>query len=245
VNLTTIRTEVRERVGELTADFFTDAQVDRAINEAVRRFAQAERWPWLITETTTALAADEDELEMPDNVPPNRVFNMMVVADGDVTPRQVERVSPDEGFRLRLANWQRTNRPRYYYIVRAATDSSATTIYTMRFVPTADQDYDVTFQYYDVPDDLSSGSDVPDMPIEYHDAIPSWAAGKLFLTELDISQKASEQFEMYSAILNQARAEVFKGSLDQVEAWGREHPGETGWLTEYDYVMGRVGGPLG
>lgn len=246
MNLTTLRLEVRERVGELTADFFTDAQVDRAINEAIRRFSQAERWPWLITDGDDALADDEDEVELPVNVSPNRVLNVAIEADGWERPKLLERVAPHEGFRLKMHGSLLTPiyGPRYYYILRASSSAGDTT-YTLRFVPIADQDYTVTYQYYAVPEELTSASETPDVPVEYQDAIPSWAAGKLFLTELDISEKASEQFGMYAEILAQARAEVYEQSEDATFAMGREHPGETGWLGEYEYVMGRIAGPLG
>ena len=74
----TIRLEVRERIGELEEDFFTDVEVDRAINEAQRRFAQEERWPWLYTEFVDTLAADQEDLELPENISINRVFNLSV-----------------------------------------------------------------------------------------------------------------------------------------------------------------------
>src|SRR6266542_2953849 len=76
MDLTTLRLEVRERLGELNADFFTDAEVDRAINDAYRRFSSEERWPWLYIEWDTTLLSGVDYLDLPNDVSFNRVFNL-------------------------------------------------------------------------------------------------------------------------------------------------------------------------
>jgi hypothetical protein len=243
VILSTIRTEVRERVGELSADFFTDAEVDRAINEALRRFSNEERWPWLFTEGTDTVAEDEDELELPENVSANRVFNVSVDSDSIIAPRTLERVSPDAGFRLRHSHHLHEGLPRWYYLTRVYEDGE--THYVMKFIPAPDVDYSVEFQYVRVPDALSGASDEPDCPDEYQDAIPAWAAGKLFIKELQISQKASEQFALYADVLDKARKEMFNPNTDQIIARGREHPGERGVITEHDWVMGRIPPSLG
>jgi hypothetical protein len=246
MDLATARLEVRERIGELAADedFFSDEEVDRAINEAVRRFSAEERWPWLLTEGTGSLSADDDEMELPDGVSVNRFLVLYANRDADGTPIPLERVSPTHGMRLRHNFLRRDGHPRWYYVT-SATVEIGDVRYIVRFVPAADDSFELGYLYYRVPDALSSGSDDIDVPEEYVDAVPAWAAGKLFLKEFAISQKASEQFAVYAGILEQARAEVQSAGPDEVLAWGREHPGELRVMGEHDYVMGRVPGSLG
>jgi hypothetical protein len=242
MNLTTARLEVRERIGELTADFFTDSEVDRAINEAVRRFSNEEKWPWLYTEYNTSLAASDDTLELPSDVSPNRAFNVALVDDNLAQPRSLERVQPEAGFRLRYANWLRESAPKYYYLTSAIVDGSAATNYVMRVVPSPDLSYDLFLQYMRVPSLLTAGGDTLDVPEQYSDAIPAYASGKLFLKEFAISNKAGEQFSIYGSIVESARDEAFTPMTDEKVAWGREHPGESRLMTEHDYVMGRIPG---
>ena len=247
MDLTTARLEVRERIGELEADFFTDAEVDRAINEAVRRLSSSERWPWLLTEGTDALGNTEFTLDLPDGVAYNRVENVSISGGSLLTPRILELVSSHEGFRLRhVRALFSSGPPLYYYITSASIEAGSEVRYVLRFVPEADDDYDVEYLYYRVPEDLSAGADLVDVPQEYADAVPAWAAGKLFLKEHAVSQKASEQFAIYQAIVEEARQEHQEATMDEIIAAGREHPGENRAISEYDYVISRIGGdPLG
>lgn len=234
MDLTDIRTEVRARIQELTADFYTDTEVDNAINEAQRRFCNEEKWPFLLTEFSSTLSVGSDELDLPNNVSLNRIFNISI--SGDVLPygRMLERVDPQEGFRLRqMYNITSPIRgiPRWYYITRSNQDADGAPpiIYTAKFVPLADNDYTVDGQYMMVPLDLTGGADEPTVPIEYQEAIVAWATGKLFLKEFSISQKASEQFSIYAKVLEQARQDLKTFDLDEVVALGRRNPLRGAW----------------
>src|SRR6185436_18193500 len=103
----------------------------------------------------------------------------------------LERVSPDEGFRIRHEYEGLTQPPSYYYLTSASVDADAV-VYVVKLTPVPDVAYDVEAQYLRVPIDLSAPTDSPDMPQEFHPALPAWAAGHLFLKEMDISQKAQE-----------------------------------------------------
>jgi hypothetical protein len=233
VDLSTIRTEVRERLAETSADFFTDDEVDRAINEAVRRFCAEEQWPFLLTEwSLDELEEDTDgsavaEIDLPTNVSLRNVFNLAVSGSSLAHPQMLERVDSNEGFRLRHAYEDITGAPRWYYITRtnASEDESSTLTYTLKLIPAPDTtDYQFEAQYMVQPAYLSGDTDEPMVPEEYHEAICAWAAGKLFLKELGISQKSSEQFQLYQKVLEQARADLRSFALDEVVAWGRRLP---------------------
>jgi hypothetical protein len=245
MNLTTIRTEVRERVGELSADFFTDAEVDRAINEAIRRFAFEEKWPFLLTEWSSALDGDDPELALPSNISASRVFNLSIDSDSLPGPRILQRVDAREGFALRHQNSAATGIPQWYYIARSNQndDNSPPIIYTAKVIPTPDQDYNVEALYMAVPIDLAAANDEPMIPEEYQDAIPAWAAGKLFLKEQAISQKASEQFGVYAKVLEQARLDYKSFNTDEIVAWGRRQPLRGRWASTMDplFRTGQLG----
>lgn len=224
----TAQREVRERLGELEEDFFTDAEIKRALNEAVIRFSAEARWPWLTTEGTAQLDTGEDELVLPDNVSVNRTFNLSVTGDTLRIPIELEKVEPSAGFRLRHTYATRQSAPRWYYLTGAATDvdSDVNVVYTMKLIPTADVEYDLEYQYMREPAHLDADTDKPDMPLAYHEGMVAWATGKLFLKEMSISQKSSEQFQIYGMVVEQAKNDMFHPALDETVAWGREHPGE-------------------
>lgn len=241
MDLTTLRLEVRERLGELESDFFTDSEVDRAINEAIRRFSSEERWPWLYTEWTSSLTANDNSLALPSNVSLNRVINMSASGGSLARPRLLERLDPSGGFRARFTFDQRTGPPMYYYIATTnlSDDQAPPVVYTARIIPTPDVDYDIEAQYMAVPVELSGEADEPMVPEEYQEAIPAWAAGKLFLKEFAISGKANEQFSLYQKVLDQAREDVMVPNMDEQVAWGREAPTRM-FRSGRDYITERI-----
>lgn len=245
MNLSELIDEVRERLGETTeADFFTDDEITRALNEGLRRFSNEERWPWLYTDFETTCTVDDPEMDLPANVAINRVFGLNIVDTSTVPGGQMlERVQPMEGLRLRHAHRETTGVPRFYYISRTnlSADSEPPVTYTAKLIPTPDDDYDVTGIYLMVPPLLDGPEDEPALPEEYQAALPAYAAGALFLKELEISQKASEQFSLYNAILANAVKETKQFDADEVVAWGRRKPsGErfTGPFARYGPTIG-------
>jgi hypothetical protein len=228
MDLETLIDETRERIGETTeADFFTDAEVTRAINEALRRFSNEERWPWLFTEFSGTTTQDDADFDLPSNIAINRTFGLHIPDSGSLAGGQMlERVTPMEGFRLKVAYSDHTGVPRFYYISHTGllADGAPPVTYTARLVPTPDEAYDVEGLYMAVPDLLSGDGDEPMLPEEYQAALPAYAAGVLFLKELQISQKASEQFALYQSILMNAVKETKQFNADETVAWGRSKP---------------------
>ena len=228
MNLEELIDETRERLGETTeADFFTDAEITRALNEGLRRFSNEERWPWLYTEYSTNLTEDVDYFDLPDDIAINRIFGFNIEDDETLAGGvMLERVQPMEGFRLKHAYKNYTGVPRWYYIshTNLDTDLEPPLRYTAKVIPTPDSDYEVTGLYLMVPTLLDSDEQEPAMPTEYQTALPAYAAGVLFLKELQISQKAGEQFQLYNAILANAIKETKQFDADEVVAWGRSKP---------------------
>lgn len=114
-------TEIRARLQELSADFWTTDEILRALNEGVNRFAQEEKWPYLYTvRTGVTLPASTTSLELETSVSFERHFNLLLVFPGDDRPRSPARVSPAEGYRLRLIYYIDTSEPLAYYVASQA-----------------------------------------------------------------------------------------------------------------------------
>ena len=114
---TTALLEVRARLQELTADFWLDNELYRAINEGVTRFAQEEKWPYLYTVADgLSLAASEDTMQLQPGVAYSRHFNLIVTFSGDDRPRKPKRVHPSEGYNLRSNYYTASSEPLAYYI---------------------------------------------------------------------------------------------------------------------------------
>lgn len=246
MNLTDLIAEVRERVGETEADFFTDAEITRALNEGLRRFSNEERWPWLYTEFSVDTSADEDDVDLPDNISINRIFGFNIMDDATLQGGQIiERVQPMEGFRLRHSYRNSTGVPRWYYIshTNLEGDAEPPVRYTARLIPTPDAVYEITGLYLIVPPLLDGADEEPALPDEYQYALPAYAAGLLFLKELQISQKASEQFGMYNSILANARKDTKELDEDEIIAWGRSKPsGRRHGVAPFSPFWSRIGG---
>lgn len=217
-----MQTDVRERIGEDAADFFTDAEVKRALNLALTTFTNEEPWPWLYTEYTATLGEGVTELELPSNAALHRTFNLSLSGDTLVRGRQLERLEPQAGFRARFAYESYVSAPSYYYLTAATRDASEV-LYVVRFVPIPDADYELEGQYLRVPEEMVASDDVADLPDEFHPALPAYAAGTLYLKEMDISNKANEQFQLYYGVLAQAR-KMLEVQVDETVAWSREAP---------------------
>jgi hypothetical protein len=114
---TTALLEVRARLQELTADFWLDNELYRAINEGVTRFAQEEKWPYLYTVADSlSLAANEDTMQLQPGVAYTRHFNLIATFSGDDRPRKLRRVHPSEGYNLRMQYYTAQSEPLAYYI---------------------------------------------------------------------------------------------------------------------------------
>jgi hypothetical protein len=225
MNLGVMRTEVRDIIGEETADFWTDAELNRYLNEAQHRFLQEERWPWLVSEATGSVDNADGELTLTEGVAFNRQLNITLTKDGDTRSYQPKRVTPVEGFRLKsqYSTSTTTSYPSWFYVTSAADDDDdGGYIYVVKLVPSPTTDMDVDYQYIRATVSMDADNAVADLPLEYHKALVHYAAGTAWLKELNGEQKASEQFGMYGSIVTQARDEWLTESADNPVVMGGE-----------------------
>jgi hypothetical protein len=225
MDLSSILTEVRDILGEESADFWSDAELTRYINEGQRRFAGDERWNWLITEGTGTLTADDPELELVEGVDPNRHMNIRLQKDGETRAYLPIKVAPTKGFELGTLYTSTASYPEWFYITRVYSDledGNYTTV--VKFVPTPSADIDATYQYFRTPADLEASPDIPDLPLPYHKALVHYAAGTAWLKELNGGKKAQEQFDLYAVVRDQARDEQASQAPDDFLVVGKDEP---------------------
>jgi hypothetical protein len=241
-----MRTEVRDIVGEEVADFWSEPELNRHLNEAHFRFLNEERWPWLVSEATGSIAAEDPGFDLPAGVAMNRAINIRLTGV-DLRPYPPERVSPSKGFELRDAHspGYTSPYPRWFYIASVLDASgSGDFVYTVRFVPDNTTDMDIDLQYFRAGVELGSDGDYPDLPVEYHKALVHYAAGTAWLKELNGAQKAKEQFELYADVVTQAKKEWLSEPDDDPLVIGSDEPQYTirvpgmGAPTAFDYPLG-------
>lgn len=232
---TTAILEVRARLQELTADFWTDSEVLRALNEGVKRFAAEERWPWLQTVVTNgALTTPWTDFVLPENYDPTRLLNVAVYFSGDERPRRVQRVSPAEGFERLQRDYQGRSEPVAYYVASATdADFDGQYIHTLTFVPKLNRNATIKYIYFRVPGILAT-TELLDIPEEYAMGAVAYATGLLWTKELQDSRKAEEQFGLYAQVVDSAKKNYRKLPQDSQFTWGGEGPSHN---MDYDYLV--------
>lgn len=237
--------ETRARLQELSADFWLDNELYRAINEGIMRFSLEEKWPWYFTaKTAVAHAANTATLGLEAGVSFERVFNLGMSFSGDTRMRQPHRVHPAEGFELRAKYGTAASEPLAYYITTEATASGVYTA-TVRFVPVVNRASTIEYTYLRRPTVVAAPTNQHlDVPEEWAMGVCAYAAGHAFLKELNFSQKADEQFALYQKTVSDAKREMRKISPDSGLVWGRQQP-QYGWTDPSDELLYSVPDTLG
>lgn len=242
------RTEIRDILGEDTADFWKDAEINRYLRKALQAFAREERWPFYMTEFTGTLLAGDSDMELTEGIADSRHLNFTLNKTTETRSYQPKRISGSEGFALRstYATSATLSYPGWYYITQviSGTDDSSP-IYVARFIPTPVSEMDVEGQYYRQPVEMTADADVLDLPVEYHDAPVHYAAMLAWLKELNGGGKAGEQSQLYANIVEKARADYRSEPDDTPLIMGGEEPTTAMHGPERDYYLSRIPETLG
>lgn len=230
-----------------SGDFWTDAYLNRLIDEAYRRFCRAERWDWLwAVQGNIAVPEGSTSVEFINEIPANR-HGLLQLKTDEASPRYITpvQVSPVEGVRLQRDYAGRTGDPEVFFVARNIDieyeDDPSERAAIATLVPAPSEDMIAEYHYIQAPQGLTSETDEPVIPEQYHDALVAWAAGRAWLKELH-SGKAREQFEIYDSILEDALREQRKfgiservkwsnssrRTLSDREWWSRHIPGQLG-----------------
>lgn len=227
MDLSAIRTQVRDIIGELVADFWTDAELNRYITEAQFRFLAEANWPWLITGSTATVTAAQATVALTESFEPTNLVAVRLTKDGDTRTYLPKRVTPQKGFDLTtmFSTSTTASYPEWYYLSAVAdADSNNLYIYTLTLIPTPTSAMTLTFLYLRDAADLSGDTVEPDLPVEFHKALVHYAAGTAWLKELNGGPKAQEQFDLYALIVEQAKREFFADPDDTPVVMGKDEP---------------------
>ena len=221
-------TQVRARLGETTEDFWKDTDIYYALNEAVTKFSNEEKWDWYLTATSGDVAANDGYMELTGDVPLSRHGNLFIYPDGAISAYECTRVTPTVGFRLRAGLYgtrgPNTTRPAWYYLQMVESRISEGWVTTVEFVPQNSVALVVEYQYNRLPISMEGAEDVCDVPPEYVEAIIARATGNCWLKELHGQDKAEEQFRIYGDILDQAVDEKRTQAPGDILVMGKEEP---------------------
>lgn len=218
-------TEVRNILGETTADFWGDNEIYARLDEAWQRFYDEAHWPFYLTEVENgSLASGTATFSFTAGLDVSRTINIMLLGAGDSRPVTIPRISGTEGYKMRmLSDGQTAAWPTHWYLASVSQGSSNLPVVTVRFVPTPSRNFTVKYQYY-----RNSGSPatsaVYDIPLKYEWAIIHRAASVCWTKELDGAPKAREQAEFYQAIVDQAMTDNFDEAPDELLVAGGEAP---------------------
>jgi len=230
----TMRAEVRERLGETSAyDFWPQEFIDRALNQAVRKFCAEERWPFLqAIQANVPVAAGDPAVELIDDLDLNRHMVLSLLPDGSTNDGQLvfpRRVSPETGFKMRR-RYNSRGEPQFFYVAYATTNTyggsptPAAQALVLRLVPTPLVAYDAEYVYFQAPTGEYTDGDEPPVPEQYIEAVIAWATAMCWLKELNGSGKAQEQFNIYNAVLTGAQRDLKSFGNDEIVAWGAAEP---------------------
>lgn len=228
MDLSNIRTEVRDILGEDAADFWTDAELNRYITEAQFRFLGEARWPWMITSGTAAVAAATATVALGEGIEWNNLIAVSLQKATDTRIYLPKRVSPSKGFDLRTmySTTHKASYPEWYYISAVAdADADNLYIYTLTLIPTPTSAMTLAFLYVRDGVVLTGDTVKPDLPVEYHKALVHYAAGTAWLKEVGPdARKAREQFEMYASVVGQAKNDHMGEPDDTPLVMGKDEP---------------------
>lgn len=247
MNLAEMRTEVRERIGERTENFWKDTFIDRHLKDGVRQFVNEERWHWrYATQKNIPVAAGQSDIELIDHVDFSSHFGLVLTKDSDSTGRLYlpRRVSPANGLRLRR-DYTTASTPEWYYLSRAKKntyeDGEDATALVVTLVPTPDEAFTAEYTFMATDIGLKDDTDEPELPLPYHMAPVAWATAQCFLKESNGGTKAQEQFNLYNAMLEKAMQDHKELAADEIIGWGREEPEFRGRSWYDDHIQGPVG----
>jgi hypothetical protein len=239
--------EVRSRLAETTADYWSDDQVKRMLDEGVRRFCHEARWPWLFTvQKNIPVVAGNPDIEAIDDVDLTRHLAVVLVRNSDSRVIIPSKVTPSDGVRMRTV-FNTNAEPRFWYSAKTVNNTyidgdGPDVAQIITLVPTPDVAYTAEYHYYREPAALTSTTE-PEVPPQYQEAVIAWATYELWKHEVDATvsgPKAGEQLSTYNKVVADALRE-FRGLADDESiVWGKQDP-EPQWpMTTDEWVRAHI-----
>jgi len=190
--LSTIRSAVRTNIEEPTANYWTDANLNKYINEGIR--ALNRRTSLLVSETPATLSFVADQVSYSldsDCAGPWRIIRMQTDDGEEILPTDIRQmrstaaaVDPKDD-----THDSSTNPMRYYALGRKVGFYKK---------PDYDETDAIEYWFIETPTALSSDSDTSPFSDEEDDLVEFYATGRAFLVAQDL-QKAQLWFSLYNA----------------------------------------------
>ena len=181
---TQLKAEVRRRLNETSANFWADADVNAAINDGYAEMSDVSEWykrSSTVTLTTNTTYYTPSTLTSTEFLSP-------VACQNATTKKWLEMVDErwlDENMYPR---WESISSEPEYMLMRG--------LFKIGFTPKPTTSRQLTFYYSSIPSALSSGSDEPGFPQEYHFGIVEYALYDLHCQEGEID-KALDNWKAY------------------------------------------------
>lgn len=187
VSLSTIRTDIRSHVSETSAAFWSDAELNRWINEALRDIAR--RTLNLQAQVDIPMSANKGEYNAPtDMIQIHRVAYRQSATNE--TP--LEYVDPGRLDDAWMSNHQQTGTPRYWTMWGwpSAGQSGQIKVYPVPSSATT-----LSVWYYRFPNELLADSQPIEIPAGWHDLIPLYV--EIVAKRKDKDQSWRDASELY------------------------------------------------
>ena len=214
--LSAVRTQLRLILNETdnANSHFTDAQLDGFINQAQTFMATYIEYPRTIASAQVTAGTADYTL-------PTDWISILAVYFGDLSISNdviVLRIINEESLKTIRPGWLETasgsrGRPQFVHIKNRTT---------LTLIPTPDTDNATTgkkyhLNYIKLPTTLTVDSDIPELPLPYHDFLQFYAAHLCYLV-LQVQAMADKMFSDFTAKMKAVQAEVSKESKEQM-AW--------------------------
>lgn len=176
MNLTQLRSHVRNLTGIQSTAIVSDAELDIFINEAYLEIMRESDWPFLRDETTLVMVPGTASYTLPAGVGENSIASIAVLTN-DTNRRQLRprsRYATDDS-----PGPYNIGRPKEYSVWRGYIE-----VY-----PTPQEAETLTIRYFSEPASLSSGSDSPLFEAKFHTLVAYGASVRLLIREGDDTER--------------------------------------------------------
>lgn len=202
MNLGQIRSRVRKVTGFTMPELYADTDLDTLINEVYIDVLGTVDWPFLYTDQTLSVVADDTVVTLPS---PIRTFTSVTIGDERLRETTVDEID--------VLDDDRTGQPELY----ARLDEDRLLLW-----PKSDGAYTLQFRGYRTPTDLTDDSDAPAFEAEFDPLLVYEVASRILIEFGDFERVEGFRGQAADAL---ARMRVrYQGSKDRapVQMGGRK-----------------------
>lgn len=168
--------QLRTQMQDLGYGADTVTQQNDFLNAAYREIHGQMRWPFLETIAANADSTAVGTMSYTPSITNWRNLDAVRIAQpAQLNWISIEYMSPQDLFDMAQVNPTETATPRYWTMYASK----------VHFFPVPDDVYQITYYYIAEPPDMAADSDVPVLPLPYHDVIVSGAICRMAFRQRD------------------------------------------------------------